>query len=145
MNRTFIPFSLNPKENVCYLINAENKTIGDISTKASVLLQGKNKISFYPSINFGTFVIIINSEKILVTSKKERKKLYYKHSGRPGGMIIEKLKSLKTRLPEQVLEKSIKKMLPKNSLGRKMFNRLKVFKDSNYYPLNLKIKTTTCV
>jgi large subunit ribosomal protein L13 len=145
MNKTFIPFSLNPKENNWYLINAENKTIGDISTKASILLQGKNKISFYPSTDFGNFVIIINSEKILVTSIKEKTKLYYRHSGRPGGMIIEKLKSLKDRLPEQILEKSIKKMLPKNSLGRKLFTRLKVFKDSNYYPLNLKIKSITCL
>jgi large subunit ribosomal protein L13 len=140
MNKTFIPFSLNPKENNWYLIDAENKTIGDISTKASILLQGKNKINFYPSINFGNFVVIINSDKISVTSEKERKKLYYRHSGRPGGIVIEKLKSLKIRLPEQVLEKSIKKMLPKNSLGQKMFNRLKVFKDSNYYPLHSKIK-----
>jgi large subunit ribosomal protein L13 len=132
MNKTFIPFFLEPKEKIWYLIDAKDKTLGRISTYVSYLLQGKNKINFYPSIDIGNFVIIINAKKIFVTGNKEKQKLYYKHSGRPGGMKIENLKSLRNESPEIILEKAIKKMLPKNTLGNTMFTRLKVFNGSQY-------------
>ena len=76
----------------------------------------------------GDYVVIINAEKIIVSGKKKEKKLYYRHSGRPGGMKIETFKSLQSRIPERILEKSIKGMLPKGILGRNMYKRLKVFK-----------------
>ena len=132
MNQTFVPFSLEPKERVWYLIDAKDKTLGRLSTYASYLLQGKNKINFYPSIDVGNFVIIINAKQIFVTGNKEKQKLYYQHSGRPGGMKIENLKSLRNKASEIILEKAIKKMLPKNILGGIMFTRLKIFNNAQY-------------
>jgi len=80
----------------------------------------------------GDYLIIINAEKIVVTGKKSEQKLYYRHSGRPGGMKIENFKSLQSRIPERILEKSIRGMLPKGILGRKMYKRLKVFKGTEH-------------
>ena len=135
--KTFIPFCLEPKERIWYLIDAKNKTLGRLSTEVSYLLMGKNKINFYQSINIGNFVVVINSDKVIVSGNKEKDKLYYNHSGRPGGMKIKTFKFLKSTNPEIIIEKSVRKMLPKNSLGRIMFTRLKVFKNSD---INLKMK-----
>jgi large subunit ribosomal protein L13 len=131
MNKTFIPSSnyISPK---WYIIDAENQTLGRLSTKVAQILQGKTKINFYSSLNASIYVIIINIEKIYISGNKGKQKLYYRHSGRPGGLKIETFKSLKIRLPERILEKSIKGMLPKNSLGRKMFTHLRLFKGVNY-------------
>jgi large subunit ribosomal protein L13 len=128
--KTFIPFCLEPKERIWYLIDAKNKTLGRLSTEVSYLLQGKNKINFDSSIDTGNFVIIINANKIIISGNKEIQKLYYRHSGRPGGMKIETFKILKNRKVETILEKSIKKMLPKNTLSNIFFKRLKIFKNS---------------
>jgi large subunit ribosomal protein L13 len=135
--KTFIPFCLEPKQKIWYLIDAKNKTLGRLSTEISYLLQGKNKINFNNSTDTGNFVVIINSSKIIVSGNKDKQKLYYKHSGRPGGMKIETFKNLKSKKSEIILEKSIRKMLPKTSLGRIMFTRLKIFKNSQ---TNSKIK-----
>ena len=135
--KTFIPFCLEPKERIWYLIDAKNKTLGRLSTEVSYLLMGKNKINFYQSINIGNFVVVINSDKVIVSGNKEKDKLYYNHSGRPCGMKIKTFKFLKSTNPEIIIEKSVRKMLPKNSLGRIMFTRLKVFKNSD---INLKMK-----
>lgn len=129
MNKTFIPF-INYNKKKWYVINAEGKTLGILSSKIANILQGKNKINFYPSIDNGDYVIITNAKKIKLTGKKEKEKLYYRHSGRPGGMKIETLETLRNRIPERILEKSVRGMLPKTSLGRKMFSRLKIFKES---------------
>jgi large subunit ribosomal protein L13 len=126
MNKTFIPSSTFI-EKKWYLVDATDKTLGRISTEIATVLQGKNKVNFYPATDMGDYVVIINAEKIQLTGNKEEQKLYYRHSGRPGGMKIETLKSLRKRIPTKILEKSIKGMLPKGPLGRTMFNRLKVF------------------
>jgi large subunit ribosomal protein L13 len=131
MNKTFIPSSTFI-EKKWYLVDATNKTLGRISTEIATVLQGKNKVNFYPATDMGDYVVIINSEKIQLTGNKEEQKLYYRHSGRPGGMKIETLKSLRKRIPIKILEKSIKGMLPKGPLGRKMFSRLKVFKGNTH-------------
>jgi len=126
MNRTFIPY-INYTKKKWYVINAEDKTLGRLSSEVAKILQGKDKINFYPSIDNGDYVIIVNAKKIKVTGEKEKEKLYRRHSGRPGGMKVETLGALRNRIPERILEKAIKGMLPKTSLGRRMFNRLKVF------------------
>jgi large subunit ribosomal protein L13 len=131
MNKTFIPSS-SFIEKRWYLVDATNKTLGRISTEIATILQGKNKVNFYPATDMGDYVVIINAEKFQVTGNKEKQKLYYRHSGRPGGMKIETLKSLRKRIPTKILEKSIKGMLPKGPLGRKMFNRLKVFEGGTH-------------
>lgn len=131
MNNTFIPSS-DYSQKKWYQVDATDKTLGRLSTEVANLLQGKNKVNFYPSVDLGDYVIIINAEKIRVTGNKEEQKLYRRHSGRPGGMKIETFKALKNRLPERILEKSIKGMLPKGPLGRKMFTRLKVVQGATH-------------
>ena len=143
MNKTFIPFSLEPKERVWYLIDAQNLTLGRLSTKISYLLQGKDKINYNSFSDIGNFVAITNADKILVSGNKEEKKLYYKHSGRPGGMKIENFKSLKLRRPSQILEQSVRKMLPKTALGRKMFTHLKIWTNGNSFQKIKKVKLIT--
>ena len=125
MNNTFIPSS-DYTQKKWYLVDATDKTLGRLSTEVANLLQGKNKVNFYPSVDMGDYVIIINAEKIQVTGNKDTQKLYRRHSGRPGGMKSETFTALKNRIPERILEKSVKGMLPKGPLGRKMFTRLKV-------------------
>jgi len=126
MNETFISFT-ESNQKKWYLVDATNKTLGRLSTEVATILRGKKKINYYPSADLGDYVIIINAEKIQLTGNKETKKLYRRHSGRPGGMNIETVKALRARIPERILEKSIKGMLPKGPLGRKLFTRLKVF------------------
>jgi len=126
MNETFISFT-ESNQKKWYLVDATNKTLGRLSTEVATILRGKKKINYYPSADLGDYVIIINAEKIQLTGNKETKKLYRRHSGRPGGMKIETVKALRARIPERILEKSIKGMLPKGPLGRKLFTRLKVF------------------
>ena len=131
MNTTFIPSSTYLKKK-WYLIDANEKTLGRLSTEVANILQGKNKVNFYPSVDMGDYVIITNAEKIRVTGNKEEQKLYRRHSGRPGGMKIETLKAVRTRIPERILEKAVKGMLPKGPLGRKMYTRLKVVQGSKH-------------
>jgi len=90
-------------------------------------LRGKNKPIFTPHIDTGDFVIVINAEKVAVTGKKRTQKLYRRHSGRPGGMKTETFAKLQQRLPERILEHAVKGMLPKNSLGKHLFTKLKVY------------------
>jgi large subunit ribosomal protein L13 len=115
-----------------FLIDATNLTLGRLATKVSLLLCGKTNPSYTPGVDNGNYVIIINAEKIKVSGKKESQKLYYRHSGRPGGLKIESFSNLLERFPEKIIEKSIRGMLPKTSLGRQYFRRLKVLKGSTH-------------
>ena len=126
MNETFISFTQSNQKK-WYLVDATDKTLGRLSTEVANILRGKKKVNFYPSVDLGDYVIMVNAEKIQLTGNKEVEKIYYRHSGRPGGMKTETVKALRTRIPERILEKSIKGMLPKGPLGRKLFTRLKVF------------------
>jgi large subunit ribosomal protein L13 len=92
-----------------------------------MILRGKRKAEYTPHLDTGDFVIIINAEKVAVTGKKRTQKLYRRHSGRPGGMKTETFAKLQQRLPERILEHAIKGMLPKNSLGKQLFTKLKVY------------------
>jgi large subunit ribosomal protein L13 len=93
----------------------------------AMILRGKNKPTFTPHMDAGDFVIIVNAEKVAVTGKKRSQKLYRRHSGRPGGMKTETFTQLQARLPERIVEQAVKGMLPKNSLGRQLFTKLKVY------------------
>jgi large subunit ribosomal protein L13 len=130
MNKTLYPDkkSISPQ---WYLIDAENLTLGRLATQASILLRGKNTALYTPGLDSGNFVIITNAEKVKITGKKELQKLYYRHSGRPGGMTIQTYSTVQQKFPERILEKAIKGMLPKNSLGRQYFRRLSVIKGSS--------------
>jgi large subunit ribosomal protein L13 len=96
------------------------------------VLRGKNKASFTPHLDTGDFVIVVNADKIRVSGKKPQQKLYRRHSGRPGGMKVETFEHLQERLPERIVEKAIKGMLPHNALGRQLFRKLKVYKGTEH-------------
>ena len=97
-----------------------------------MILRGKNKPIYTPHLDTGDFVVVINAEKIAVTGKKSTQKLYRRHSGRPGGMKEETFDKVIARVPERILEHAIKGMLPKNTLGRQLFTKLKVYKGANH-------------
>ncbi len=129
MNKTFIPSSsLNSRK--WYLVEIDQKPLGRIASEIASLLKGKHKIDYHPSIDMGDYVIVTNAEKIYLTGLKDKLKIYFSHSGRPGGATIETIESLRQRLPERIIEKSVRGMLPKGTLGRTMFKRLKVYSGS---------------
>ncbi|WP_320676101.1 50S ribosomal protein L13 [Prochlorococcus sp. MIT 1300] len=127
MNKTSIP-SNDSINRQWYLVDAENQTLGRLASEVAAVLRGKNKPNFTPHLDTGDFVVIVNAEKIRVTGNKPQQKLYRRHSGRPGGMKVETFESLQQRIPERILEKAIKGMLPHNALGRQLFRKLKVYK-----------------
>ena len=131
MNKTSVP-SQDSIYRQWYLVDAENQTLGRLATEVASVLRGKTKPNFTPHLDTGDFVIVINAEKIKVTGKKADQKLYRRHSGRPGGMKVENFKSLQSRIPERIVEKAIKGMLPHTRLGRQLFNKLKVYKGSDH-------------
>lgn len=135
MKNTFIGSERILKQNFkekWYIVDAKDKCLGRIATKTSNILRGKNKITFTPWQNIGDYVIIINAENIKVTGKKDIQKLYFRHSGRPGGKTIENFQTLQSRLPTRIIEKAIRGMLPKGRLGRKLFNKLKIYPGSKH-------------
>jgi large subunit ribosomal protein L13 len=132
MKETFIP-SKSFIRKKWYIIDAENKTLGRLATKIASILRGKNKSYYTPFLDTGDNIIIINSSKIIVSGNKSISKFYKKHSGRPGGMTIESYEKLQTRLPNRIIELAVKNMLPKGSLGRKIFNNFYVY-STNFHP-----------
>lgn len=110
-----------------YVIDATDYRVGRLATKIAEIIRGKNKPQFTPHMDTGDFVIVINAEKVTVSGNKPNDKLYRRHSGRPGGMKVETFNQLQQRIPERIIEKAVKGMLPKNRLGRQLFNKLKVY------------------
>ena len=131
MNKTSTPSLTSIKRN-WFLVDAEGQTLGRLASEIANVLRGKNKPSFTPHLDTGDFVIVVNAEKIEVSGKKASQKLYRRHSGRPGGMKIEKFETLRDRIPERIIEQAVKGMLPHNSLGRQQFKKLKVYKGSEH-------------
>ena len=131
MNKTSTPSLTTIKRN-WFLVDAEGQTLGRLASEIANVLRGKNKPSFTPHLDTGDFVIVVNAEKIEVSGKKASQKLYRRHSGRPGGMKIEKFETLRDRIPERIIEQAVKGMLPHNSLGRQQFKKLKVYNGSKH-------------
>jgi large subunit ribosomal protein L13 len=131
MNKTSVP-SIDSIDRQWYLVDAENQTLGRLATEVASVLRGKNKATFTPHLDTGDFVIVVNADKIRVSGKKPLQKLYRRHSGRPGGMKVETFEHLQERLPERIVEKAIKGMLPLNALGRQLFRKLKVYKGTEH-------------
>jgi|TARA_B110000977_G_C10975976_1_gene454232 large subunit ribosomal protein L13 len=131
MKDTFIP-SKNFINKKWYLIDAENQTLGRLASKVSRILIGKEKSVYTPFLDTGDYIIIINAEKVNLSGKKEKQKLYRNHSGRPGGMRTESLDKLRKRRPEKIIEHAVKGMLPKGALGRKLYTNLKVYKGEQH-------------
>lgn len=119
----------NPK---WYLIDARGKTLGRLATLIAILIRGKHKSIYTPYLNSGDNVIVINAKDICITGKKAKQKIYRRHSGRPGGLKIETFEKLQDRIPERILEKAVKGMLPKGPLGRSMYRNLKVYSGEDH-------------
>jgi large subunit ribosomal protein L13 len=110
-----------------FVVDATDKPLGRLASAVAVILRGKNKPTFTPHADTGDFVVVINAEKIKLTGRKLDGKLFYSHSGIPGGFKSETYRSLLMRKPEFVIEKAVKGMLPKSPLGRKIRSKLKVY------------------
>jgi len=110
-----------------YVVDAENQILGRMASKIASMLKGKNKPFYSPHQDSGDFIVVINAEKIKVTGNKLRDKIYYHHTGYPGGQKTTNLGMMLEKHPERVVELAVKRMLPKNALGRKMFQKLKVY------------------
>jgi large subunit ribosomal protein L13 len=114
------------------IVDAEGMRLGRMATEIAIRLMGKDKVTYYPGADVGDYVVVINADKVIVTGKKYDWKFYRRHSGRPGGMKLETFKELQARIPERIVEKAVKGMLPKNPHGRELFRHLKVYKGSEH-------------
>lgn len=110
-----------------YMADAEGKILGRFASEVAQILRGKHKPSFSPNLDMGDYVVVINAEKIVLSGDKNRKKIYFKHSGYPGGTTFTKYEELKETYPERIVEAAVKGMLPKNRLGRVIVKHLKVY------------------
>ena len=109
------------------VVNADGKTLGRLSSEIDTILQGKHRAVYVPYLNTGDYVVVINAEKIRVTGSKLEQKKYYRHSGYHGGLKETTLQELLATYPERVIQQSVKGMLPKNTPGKRMLSRLKVY------------------
>lgn len=109
------------------LIDAEGQTLGRLATQIASILRGKHKAEYTPHVDTGDYVIVVNADKIVVTGNKEAQKMYRRHSGYPGGMKEVSYQDMMAKHPERILESAVRGMLPKNSLGRQMYRKLKVY------------------
>jgi len=139
---------MQKKENIerkWYVIDAEGETLGRLATKVATVLRGKHKVTYTPHVDTGDYVIVINASKVKLTGKKLSDKMYYNHSGFPGGLRERTAKEMIEKYPEEMVERAIKGMLPHNRLGRKMGKKLFVYAGSEHEhaaqkPIELKIR-----
>ena len=110
-----------------YLVDAEGQTLGRLATRIADMLRGKGKPQYTPHVDTGDFVVVVNAEKVAVTGKKLDEKMYYRHSGYPGGLRERTLREQLERQPTEVLRKAVKGMLPRNKLGRAQLTKLKIY------------------
>ena len=127
-----------------YIIDAEGERLGRIAAKAAVLLRGKHKPAYAPHQDIGDFVIIINADKIQLSGNKKNQKVYYRHSGYPGGLTAEPFLKMIKRKPTFPMERAVYGMLPKGPLGRKMYTHLKVYAGSEHPHAAQKPEAVTC-
>lgn len=115
-----------------FLIDAKDKVLGRLASEIARRLWGKHKPEYTPHVDTGDYIVVINANGVQVTGRKAKDKLYYRHTGYPGGIKSESFEKLIARRPERVLELAVKGMLPKNSLGRAMLKKLKIYKDNSH-------------
>ena len=128
---TFMAKKSDVKRN-WYVIDAAGKNLGRVATKAATILRGKHKAIYTPHVDCGDYVIIINAEKVNLTGNKLDQKMYYNHSGYPGGLRERNAKEMIENYPEEMMERAIKGMLPKGRLGRAMGKKLFVYRGSEH-------------
>lgn len=115
-----------------FVVDAAGKVLGRLATEIANTIRGKNKVLYTPSADTGDFVVVINADKVVATGNKLNKKIYYRHSGYPGGLKETKLKDQLEKFPERVIEHAVRGMLPKGPLGRSLFTKLKVYKGDSH-------------
>lgn len=122
-------FSAKPNsiERQWYLVDATDKTLGRLASEIAKRLRGKHKPEYTPHVDTGDYIVVINASKVKVTGRKETQKVYYSHSGYPGGIKEITFEKLLAKSPIKVIEQAVKGMLPKNPLGRDMYRKLKVY------------------
>ena len=138
---------MEKKENIdrkWYVIDAEGVTLGRLATKVATILKGKHKATYTPHVDCGDFVIVINAEKVKLNGNKLNDKMYYNHSGYVGGLRERNAKTMIEKYPEEMIERAVKGMLPKNSLGAQMYKKLFVYagpehKQQAQKPIELKV------
>jgi large subunit ribosomal protein L13 len=124
--RTFSP-KASEIERAWHVIDADGAVLGRVATEAANLLRGKHKPTWAPHVDTGDHVIVVNAAKLQVTERKATGKVYYRHSGYPGGLRTESLEHLLARDPEKVVRRAVRGMLPKSRLGRRQIKKLKVY------------------
>ena len=115
-----------------YVVDANGKTLGRLATEIARRLRGKHKPEYTPHVDTGDYIVVVNAEQVQVTGNKFKDKMYYSHTGFPGGIKEINFEKLQAKKPEMIIEKAVKDMLPKGPLGRAMFRKLKVFKGSEH-------------
>ena len=110
-----------------FVVDADGKTLGRLATEIARRLRGKHKAEYTPHVDTGDYIVVVNADKITVTGNKAKNKMYYSHTGFPGGIKEINFEKLLAKKPEMVLEKAVKGMLPRGPLGRAMFRKLKVY------------------
>lgn len=129
--KTFMP-NAETVERKWYVVDAEGQTLGRLASEIAKVLTGKNKPIYTPHVDTGDFVIVINADKVVLTGKKLDQKLYRWHTGHPGGLREVKYRDMMIKKPEEVVMHAVKGMLPKNTLGRKMLTKLRVYKGTDH-------------
>lgn len=131
MKTTFMANAANI-ERKWYVVDAAGQTVGRLAAEVAKVLRGKNKPTFTPHVDTGDFVIVINADKAVFTGKKLTDKIYFRHSGYPGGTTFTAAGKLMEKAPEKVIEKAVRGMLPKNRLGSQMYRKLNVYAGSEH-------------
>ena len=125
-------YKLDPLEKAWLLVDASDKTLGRLSTNIAKILMGKNKPEYTPHNDVGDYVVVINAEKIKVTGNKNEQKMYYRHTGYPGGIKSQSFNDLIASYPDRVITSEVKGMLPKNKLSNSVIKKLKVYKGESH-------------
>jgi len=115
-----------------WIIDAEDKVLGQLAVEAANILRGKNKPIFTPHVDTGDFVVVINADKVRFTGNKEEQKLYTRYSGWVGGQKVDNPRSLRAKAPERIIEKAVTGMIPHNKLGRAIVKKLKVYAGTDH-------------
>lgn len=131
LQKTFTPKPADIKRE-WFLVDATDQTLGRLSSDVANILRGKHKPTYAPHVDGGDFVVIINAEKVAVTGNKAVQKLYYRHSGFPGGLSELSFEQMQERYPERIIETAVRGMIPKNRLGRQVLTKLKVYAGSEH-------------
>lgn len=126
LQRTFSP-KPGDIERSWYVIDATDAPLGRLSSEVAQILRGKGKPTYAPHVDGGDFVVVVNAEKVYVSGNKETDKIYFCHSGYPGGLRADSLEQVRAKHPERLIEQAVKGMIPKNRLGRKILTKLKVY------------------